>query len=494
MRPTGRWAIGALASACLAMPVVAAGTITIATVLGQVNPLHAIGYPPYAVHPVQFDGLTERSADGVLAPALALSWRAEAEHNWILELRPNVRFSNGEPLDANAVKATFDFVLGVDGRRLSIYREFASVERVAVRGPLEVEVVTRTPDPMLPFKLVSLKILPPRHFAAVGAEGFDKYPIGTGPFVEVTRTPARAVFKANPAAWRPPRLDRLTLVSLPDATTRVQALAARQVDIALDIAVEHAPIVIDGGGRVIAQPSGSVDVIQFNISKASPLRDPRVRRALNHAIDKDRIVQQLLGGYTRVATQFASRGTSGFDQHLEQPFPYDPVKARGLLQEAGYGDGFDLPIEMMASVATAPFEQAAADLNAVGVRATLTIITVPTYTAHYYQNTWAGLAFYGGYNASPSFDALAPLRLHSCLWPNPWYCDRAIADRVNAIDAIFESDRRETETRAVMAELNADPPAILLYDGFKITGLNARVLGFNAPDGLIRYDTLDTRD
>lgn len=484
------------ASLCCTAPAVAGGDLTIATVVGtfiydKVYPLQAIAYPPNAVHPAQYDGLTERGENNVLAPALALSWRAESETVWVFELRPDVKFSNGEPFDAAAAKATFDYVMSEEGRALSIFREMSSVRSAEARAALTLAVTTSRPDPMLPQKLVSLKMLPPGYFAQVGVAGFNKKPVGTGPFVETERSMARVVYKANKTSWRPPKLDSVTLVGLPVNTTRVQALAANQVDVALDIALEEAPMVTEAGGKLLTIPSGSVDVLQFNTSKPSPLTDRRVRQALNYAVDKDRIVNQLLNGLTRVATQYASKGTFGFDDSLTQPYPYNPEKARALLAEAGHPNGFDLPIELMQSVMTAPFEQAASDWNEVGVRAKLTTITVPTYSAHYYQNTWKGLAFYGGYNAAPSFDAIAPLRLHSCLWTNAWFCDREITDTVVRIDGIFDLERRATETRALMARLNTEAPALLLYDGFKITALGPRVKRFDSPNGYIRFDTFE---
>ena len=493
MKQVLRWL--ALSAALLApTAAMAAGKVTIATVYDVAYPLKAIAYPGYAFYPATFDGLTEIGPDGVLSPALAVSWRQEGTAGWVFEIRPNVTFANGEPLDAAAVAATIDHVLGPGALQASARREIASIARTEVRGPLTLALMTKTPDLMLPRKLVSIKILPPKYLADGGVEGFNKQPYGTGPFVETSRTPARITLKANPHAWRPPHVSELTVVKLPDNTSRLQALAARLADIALDIPVDAVALLEEAGGRAVPWSTGSVDVIQFNTSRDSPLRDPRVRRALNYAVDKQRIVDGLLHGIPRVATQFANKGSFGYDETLTQPFPYDPAKAKALLAEAGYPNGFDLPIELMASVITSPYEQVAADLAEVGVRVTLTTISVMTYSAHYYQNTWKGLAFYGGYNAAPSMDALAPLKLHSCLWQNPWYCDHEIAARITAADASASEPERLQMTRDLMRRLNADPPAILLYEGFKITGLGPRVKTFAAPNGYVRYQELETID
>lgn len=469
----------------------AAGSVAIATVLPPGYPLRAIAYPPYAVYPVEYDGLTEIGPDGTLAPALATGWRAETETKWVFTLRENVRFANGEPCTAEAVKTTFDHIRSWEGRGTSAYREIATVSKVEVRGPHTLVISTAVPDVMLPQKLVSIKILPPRHFAEVGVAGMEQAPIGTGPYMQVSRTTSTILLKRNPHAWRPGRVDEIKLVAVPDQTARIQALAAGQVTIALDVGLEGAEEIARSGARSIPFPTGSVDVIQFINTRLSPLQDKRVRLALNFAVNKRAIVEKLLGGKTTVATGFASRGTFGFDPAATEPFPYDPVKAKALLADAGYSKGFDLPIEVMQSIDPSPFQQVAADLRAVGVNVTLTNITITQYNAGYFENTWKGLAFYAGYNAMPSLDALAPMRLHSCLWQAAWYCDEAVAKMVREADQTFDRERRLQKTRDLLDVLRRDPPAILLYDAFKVSAVSARVRTFEAPFGFIHFESLD---
>ncbi len=480
-----------------AAPAQAATRLTMATVLSDPNrlnvpyPLQATGFPPYAVHPAQFDGLTELDPQGKLAPALAVSWKAETPTTWVFDLRPDVKFSNGEPCDAAAVAATIAFMLTEAGQRTSAFREVRNVVRAEARGSLQIAITTDQPDVTLPNKLISIKILPRVFFQKAGAEGFNRAPVGTGPFVETRRTPVRVELARNPHAWRPARFDELVLVALPDPTTRVQALASRQVDVALDLRVEDASTVSDNGGRVEPFATGSVESLQFVTVKRSPLQDKRVRQALNYAVNKQAIIDGLLNGYTSPATQYASRVTFGYDPALTVPYPYDPAKAKALLAEAGYPNGFDFPVELMNSVDSAPYEQLAADLRAVGVRATLSNITVMSYTEKYYQGTWPGLAFYSGYPAAPSLDALAPLRLHSCLWPHPWHCNEAIAKDVVAAQGLADRAQREAATRSIMATVRDEAPAILMYESFKLFGLGPRVKAFPAPLGFVRYDLVE---
>ena len=489
--------IAAAAAILLASAAQAATRLTIATVITDPNrlnvpyPLQATGFPPYAVHPAQFDALTELDPQAKLAPALAQSWKAETPTTWLFDLRPGVRFSNGEPCDAAAVAATIGYLLSADGRRASAYREVQNVVRAEVRGALQVAITTDRPDVMLPNKLVSIKILPRLYFQKVGASGFNRAPVGTGPFTEKSRSPVRVELVRNPNAWRPAHVDELVIVALPDPTTRVQALASGQVDVALDVRVEDAGIVAAAGGRVEPFATGSVDTLQFVTVKPSPVQDVRVRQALNYAVNKQAIVDELLNGYTKPATQYASRVTFGYDPALHVPYPYDPPKAKALLAEAGYPNGFAFPVELMNSVDSAPYEQVAADLRAVGVRVTLTNIPVPAFTANYYQGTWHGLAFYFGYPAAPSLDALAPLHVHSCLWAHPWHCDESIAGQVIEVQGLASRDEREARTRAIMAQVRESAPAILLHESFKLVGLGSRIKAFPAPLGFVRYDLIE---
>ena len=209
--------IAAAAAILLASAAQAATRLTIATVITDPNrlnvpyPLQATGFPPYAVHPAQFDALTELDPQAKLAPALAQSWKAETPTTWLFDLRPGVRFSNGEPCDAAAVAATIGYLLSADGRRASAYREVQNVVRAEVRGPLQVAITTDRPDVMLPNKLVSIKILPRLYFQKVGASGFNRAPVGTGPFTEKSRSPVRVELVRNPNAWRPARVDELVI-------------------------------------------------------------------------------------------------------------------------------------------------------------------------------------------------------------------------------------------------------------------------------------------
>jgi peptide/nickel transport system substrate-binding protein len=281
------------------------------------------------------------------------------------------------------------------------------------------------------------------------------------------------------------------LVSVPDVTARAQAVLSRQVDIALDVAIEDESAITNSGGRIAALPMGQVEVIQFVTVKPSPLRDKKVRVALNLAVDKARIAKEILHGHAISATQYISHEVFGYDPAVSEPFPFDREKARALLAEAGYTNGFDLPIEVLNTVNSAAYEQIAADLRAVGIRVTLSRIPIEIYARNYTGGDWGGLAFHSLYNTAPPMDALRPLRVHSCLRPKPWHCDQAVAEQISRTQEEFNGQARLLGIREILRKLLDNPPGILLYEGSTLVALGPRVNSFAAPLGFIRYDLLD---
>lgn len=486
-----RWTAALVIVLCTNVTAADDKTLRIGLFYGNPNPFRAITYSPYAVHPLQFDALVDLDSKGQVIPALATSWRAENETAWVFELRAGVAFSNGEPCDAAAVVATLDFLRSNDGRIAAAQRETRSIVSARARGPLTVEIKTLQPDAMLPGKLFSAKIMPPRYLADVGIGGIERKPIGTGPFIELERADARVKFKAYRESWRAPKIDGVDLIMTQNPTVRIQALRARQIDLAFDIKPEDAELLQGEGMTIVSHPIAAVSVVQFITNKNTPLSDSRVRRALNYAIDKDAIVRQLLRGQAVVARQFTPSYAFGAIPNPPEPFPYDPARARALLTEAGYPDGFSMTVELVGSFDNVVHEQIAAELRKIGVDVILRPQATPEFTSRLFNNQWEGDAFDYGYIVFPSLDSLAPLRLHSCLNPKPWHCDRQVADLMVAADAEFDLGRRRALTEQVMRLMIDDPPGILLTEGYRSYAALPHVVGLEAPMGLIRYEKID---
>ena len=293
----------------------------------------------YAMH----DALVKNMPGKTSAPCLAESWTVSADQKvYDFKLREGLKFHNGDPFTAEDVRFSFYRAKGY-----KILKE--KVRDVEVAGPYRVRFHLQEPWPdFMTFygTLVSGAgwIVPKKYVEQVGDDGFKKHPIGLGPYKFVSHTPGvELVLEAFEGYWRKvPSVKRLVLKSVPESTTRVAMLKRGEVDIAYLLEVPQAEEVKRDPKLKVAFTGG---VASFYIDffdmwdPKSPWADQRVRLAASHAIDRKAL--------NAAETLSASRLNGGFvPKNLEfgmsiEPHAYDPAKAKKLLAEAGYPNGFD---------------------------------------------------------------------------------------------------------------------------------------------------------
>ncbi|MBL8628595.1 MAG: ABC transporter substrate-binding protein [Rhodospirillaceae bacterium] len=456
-------------------------------------PHAAIGTPYFMIWPAVFDGLTVIGADGEATPALAESWQPVNPTTWHFKLKPGISFSNGEPVDATAVVETLKTLATPEGLRWSVNNAYRGITGSRVIDPLTVEITTDPPDRLLPRRLAAIRILPPKYWAQVGSAGFGKQPIGSGPYVVNSWDATRIRMTANAKSWRPPKIAKLDVRELPEATARLQGLLSGAIDLALYMNPEDRKEVEEAGSAFVSRSGGSVEVLSFVTVKDSPLKDKRVRQALNYAVDKQGIVDALLGGAAAVASQPAPKGSFGRDESLK-PYPYDPVQAKKLLAEAGYPNGFTFIAEASSggrgptgSIA----QKIAQDLAAVGVKMQIRSVPQSKIFRAAYDGSFEGQAFSMMYGSIPYMDALASLRLHSCLWQTPWNCTPAYAERITKAYAAFDLAEREKLTKDLVRDIRDDAPALWLYDDVTFDGVAGRVKNYRPVFSTINYEELE---
>jgi len=239
-----------------------------------------------------------------------------------------------------------------------------------------------------------------------------------------------------------------------------------------------------------------VEVISFITVKESPLQDMRVRQALNYAVDRQAIVDSLLAGLTTVASQTAPIGVFGRVPDLT-PYPYDPAKAKALLTEAGFPDGFSMVAEVVPgrnAAGAAAYQKVADDLSKVGVKMELRAVSQQQTTRAAYDGSFGGTAFSMSYGSLPYMDALTSLRLHSCLWQKPWNCNSVIAKRISEAYGVFDLTEREALTMQLVRDVREDAPALLLFDDVIFDGVGPRVRNYNAVFAAINFESLELAD
>jgi peptide/nickel transport system substrate-binding protein len=456
------------------------------------NPLGLVNTPSLYTFAALFDALTYVGQDGEAKPLLATSWQVLTPTLWQFELRDGVTFSNGEPFNAGVVQHTFQVIKSDEGQSYVTASELAYIKAVHVVDDLTVQVETEYANPFLAYDLSMLRYVPTEYWQSVGAEQFALDPVGTTPYVVDRWTSTELHLLARADAWRQSKADRLTLLSVPSPTARVQALLSDRVHAALLLGPDETPALESVGHRMAVQAEPSMIVLAFNLQKESPLRDVRVRRALNYAVNKSAIVEGLLLGQTRVATQTAPEIAFGFDPELAA-YPYDVEQAKALLAEAGYPNGFDMVAEVLninASFAGPAYQQVAADLAAVGVQVELRAVPTATYAKGIHQGQWGGEAFGIDYGIAPSLDALRAFVRHSCLKSVPWYCDEDLMPLLREAMGTFDLKERQKLTRQVLKRQRDQAPAILLFDYVRFDGVHRNLKGYANHVGYIPYHDL----
>jgi peptide/nickel transport system substrate-binding protein len=456
------------------------------------NPHRATNAPVTFTLSAMFDPLTLVKADGTVVPWLAERWEMTGPTSWRFYLRPNVKFSNGEAFTSRAVVDVIEYLLSEQGRGDAVAREMVSVKSAKAIDELTVEVETAVPNPMLYREVATLRIVAPDAWAKLGPEGFSRAPVGTGPFAVVSWVPGKITLKAFKDSWRKPQVDRLEILAIPETAGRLQALLSGQVDVSMGLGPELRPTIEAGGGRLQAGNRGVIYVLGFQTMKGGPLADARVRRAFNYAVDKQRLVDTFLDGAVKVASQGAVSTAFGFNPDVK-PYPYDPAKAKALLKEAGYEKGITVTLE--ATIDWNPndgaiLQQTAADLAAVGIDMKIRPITVPDLMTKTQQGTWAHDMFATSYNNSPPLEALRPLRFHSCIAPNPWFCDARIQPKIDTAYSTADLAERERLSKEIAKFYHDEAVSLFLHEVGEFNGLSRRVQSFKNENGWVLYETI----
>ncbi|HYY89700.1 MAG TPA: ABC transporter substrate-binding protein [Chloroflexota bacterium] len=307
-------------------------------------------------------------------PQLATEWQRLDDLTIRFKLRQNVKFHNGEDFDADA--ARFSILRPLDpANKADARTTYAGISRVDVVDKYTIDVKTAQPDPALLLRMTgfSMTMLAPR-WAAQSPDVFTREAYGTGPYKLASWSDPLQdwTLVGNDQYWGgAPNIKKVRIKTIPELATRTAALRSGEVHVAKDVAVEEVDA-INKSGRALAKatPSNRIPYYVMEVRKP-PCNNKLLRQAINYAANLDGIIQSVLyGNATRVATTVAPWHV-GFHPDLK-PYPYDPDKARALMKEAGFPNGFDLNINFIQGRYMKDKEVAEAmaqELNKVGIRA-----------------------------------------------------------------------------------------------------------------------------
>ncbi|MBV8037772.1 ABC transporter substrate-binding protein [Roseateles sp.] len=310
-----------------------------------------------------FEPLFTRDAQLRLQPALALSATRVSPTQWEFALRPNVKFHDGQPFDAEDVRFSLDRAANVPNSPAPFRSRVANISKVEVLGPLLVRVTTRKPDPQALVNISTVMMVSSKLGARLETQQFNagRAAIGTGPYRFVRWVPAdRLELLRFDQYWGDkPDFERVTVRYMTADAARLAALESGTVDLIDAVPVfdleslKHkarfelwqAPTVtlLYLGMELERDVNPSITDIEGRPLKVNPLKDLRVRQALSLAIDREQLVDKLLDGMGIPANQVVPKGTPGFNGEIPRE-QFNLQKARSLLAQAGYPRGFRLTL------------------------------------------------------------------------------------------------------------------------------------------------------
>jgi peptide/nickel transport system substrate-binding protein len=313
--------------------------------------------------PNLFEALTSMDAQDHLTPNLATSWRLIDDATWEFKLRPNVTFSDGLPLTASDVAFTIERVPNVPTTVTDMSEYVKAIARVEVVDSHTVRFHTKGPFPLAPEYLSAIGVVSRAHGEGATTSDYNtgKAAIGTGPFRFVAWARGDKITLARNETWWGvhPAWDNVTIRYIKNPASRLAALLANDVDLIDQLSVQDIARVKSDSRFTVA--SGlSDDIIGFVFDKQerpspkiagndgaplqeNPFRDRRVREAVNLGIDRIAIRDRIMNGQSDPDNQYMKPGQYGYDPTLP-PVRFDPQRAKQLLAEAGYPDGFKLTV------------------------------------------------------------------------------------------------------------------------------------------------------
>jgi peptide/nickel transport system substrate-binding protein len=307
------------------------------------DPAENAGLTPFWVLYAIHDALVKPMPGNLMTPSLAESWTVSADQRaYEFKLREGLKFHNGDPFTAEDVRFSFHRAKGS-----KVLHD--KVREVVVVDPYRVRFVLHEPWPdFMTFygTLVSGAgwVVPKKYIEKVGDDGFKKQPVGLGPYRFVSHVPGiELIMEANESYWRKvPSVKRLVFKSVPEAITRAAMLKRGEVDIAYLLDVPQAQEVKRDPTMKLAFSGGIASFYLDFLDQwdpKSPWADRRVRLAASYALDRRALSDAETLGASRPVGNIVPR-TFEFALPIE-PTPYDPAKARQLLAEAGFPNGFE---------------------------------------------------------------------------------------------------------------------------------------------------------
>lgn len=434
-----------------------------------------------------YEKLLQPDDQGRLQMKLATTYKLMNDTTWEFKLRKGVKFHNGSLLTAKDVKFSLD--RGRDPKMknpMAIY--LASIDRVEITDDHTVRIVTKEPNPLLPLQLGFVGFIVSAAYLDGKEEGFlNAHPMGTGPFkfVEWIKND-RITLEAFGDYWGgEPKMKKLVFKPIPEMSSRVAALQTGEADVVLGIP----PFMVDqlkGNPKIQVKEmiTDRVIFISFDLMDKSKEVNPEitkilsqkiVRQALNYGVDKETLIKTLFMGRAKPIGSPITALDFGYDESVK-PYPYNPEKAKALLREAGYPNGFEMTIHTPVGKYLQDKEVAeavAGMLSKVGIHANIkthewgvyvrSMITTRDVPVHLIG--WIS-RFDGDITLSAWFSKTSP-------FSNFW--EPELEEMIVKAKKEMNPTVRKAQYSKILKKIHEDAPWLFLYQPVNIYGVRSRI-------------------
>jgi len=434
-----------------------------------------------------YDALVERDWEEKIVPDLAESWRFLDDNTLEFKLRKGIKFSNGEPFNAEVVKYNIERVAGLipTAKKTLNPPGWENVQEVKVLDDQTVQIITKAPYPLLLSLAAQKYMVPIEYTKKDNFEALATKPIGTGPYVlKSWMKGGELILEAKKDYWKgAPKIDEVVFRPIPEDSTRLAELKVGNVDIIANLKPDNVKeIEAEKTLQVKYAPSARTAMVFIN-GELPNLKDARVRRAVNHALDVPSLIKNVMGGNAFRVSTVCPRNFVGWDPE-EKFYDYNPEKAKQLLAEAGFPNGFDAVIltprgRYLNDVQAC--EAIAGMLTAVGIRTKVNAVEFGVFAKQTQAHQIPEFMYAAWGN--PHFDVLNTISTIArtgqmfC-----WHSNKELDELIDAAGRTVDPKKHEELLRKALRVMYDDPGFGFLYNHRDIYGVNKRLSWEPRPD------------
>jgi peptide/nickel transport system substrate-binding protein len=463
-----------------------------------------------------YEALVTRDQSLKVVPSLAKAWRLRTPTVWQFDLREGVKFHNGDAFTADDVVFSLDRARGEGS---DVRAQLSTVKEVRKTGPMQIEIETSRPNPILPDVITNILIISKTWAEANQAQRpIDRRRSaesqaalranGTGPFVLKERQPGvRTTITRNAQWWNKheTNIDEVVFQPIASDATRVAALISGEVDVIDPLPVQDIPRLQNTAGLKVQQgPESRIIFLGFDhardelagasVKGKNPFKDVRVRQAIYQAIDTNLIASRVMRGLARPTGAMIDASIRGFAADMEPRLPFDPDAAKRLLSEAGYPDGFEVPMQCPNDryVNDAEICQAVAgQLARAGIKVRLATEGKATYFQKgqkreftFFMLGWSP----AGYDAHNLLSTVLGTPSPTAgSWNFGAYSNKEVDELTNKILVETNETQRNAMIKQALALHSKEIGHVPLHQQMLTWGMKSRVQAYQRPDGFMLY-------